>query len=45
MDAYYFRRDKTADLGAIEAQLSFSEGKSQLLNLWNTIPFPQFSIE
>ena len=40
MNAYYFRRDKTAVLGAIRAQLPFSEGKHQLLNLWNKIPFP-----
>ena len=30
----------TAILGAIKAQLPFSEGKYQLLNSWNTIPFP-----
>ena len=40
MNAYYFRREKTADLGAIKGQLPFSEGKCQLLNSWNTIPFP-----
>ena len=40
MNAYYFRREKTADLDAIKAQLPFSEGKCQLLNSWNTIPFP-----
>ena len=40
MNAYYFRRDKTAVLGAIEAQVLFSEGKYQLLNSWNKIPFP-----
>ena len=39
MNAYYFRREKTADVGAIKAQLPFSEGKYQLLNSWNTIPF------
>ena len=32
MNAYYFRRDKTAVLGAMKAQLPFSEGKYQLLN-------------
>ena len=32
MNAYYFREDKTAVLGAIKAQLPFSEGKYQLLN-------------
>ena len=31
-NAYYFREDKTAVLGAIKAQLPFSEGKYQLLN-------------
>ena len=30
----------SAVLGAIKAQLPFSEGKYQLLNSWNTIPFP-----
>ena len=35
MNAYYFRRDKTAVLGAIKAQLPFSKGKYQLLNSWN----------
>ena len=40
MTAYYFRRDKAAILGAIKAQLAFSEGKYQLLNSWNKIPFP-----
>ena len=30
----------TAVLGAIKAQLPFSEGKYQLLNSWSTIPFP-----
>ena len=40
MNAYYFRRDKTAVLGAVKAQLPFSEGKYQLLNPWTTIPFP-----
>ena len=36
----------TAVLGAIKAQLPFSEGKYQLLNSWNKIPFPtnEFSI-
>ena len=34
-----FGRKKTAVLGAIKAQLPFSEGKYQLLNSWNTIPF------
>ena len=37
MNASYFRRDKTAVLGAVKAQLSFSEGKYQLLNSWNKI--------
>ena len=36
----YFRRDKTDVLGAIQAQLQFSEGKYQLLNSWNEHPFP-----
>ena len=40
MNAYSFRRDKTAVLRAIKAQLPFSEGKYQLLNSWNKIPFP-----
>ena len=40
MNAYYFRREKTAVLGAKKAQLPFSEGKYQLQNSWNTIPFP-----
>ena len=40
MNAYYFRRDKTTVLGAIKAQLPFSEGKYQLLNSWDKIPFP-----
>ena len=31
MNAYYFREDKTGVLGAIKAQLPFSEGKYQLL--------------
>ena len=40
MNAYYFRRDKTAVLGATKAQLPFSEGKYQLLNSWNKFLFP-----
>ena len=41
MNAYYFRRDKTAALQvAIKAKLPFSEGKYQLLSSWNEIPFP-----
>ena len=40
MNAYYFRRDKTAVLGAIKAQLPFSESKYQLLNSWNKVLFP-----
>ena len=40
MNAYYFRRGKTAVLGAKKARLLFSEGKYQLQNSWNTIPFP-----
>ena len=35
-----FGGKKTAVLGAKKAQLPFSEGKCQLLNSWNTIPFP-----
>ena len=35
-----FGGKKTAVLGAIKAQLPFSEGEYQLLNSWNTIPFP-----
>ena len=35
-----FGGKKTAVLGAMKAQLPFSEGKCQLLNSWNTIPFP-----
>ena len=31
---------RTAVLDAIKAQLPFSEGKYQLLNSWNKIPFP-----
>ena len=34
-----FGGKKHADLGAIKGQLPFSEGKCQLLNSWNTIPF------
>ena len=30
----------TAFLGAIKAQLPFSEGKYQLLNSWNKMPIP-----
>ena len=40
MNAYYFRMEKTAVLGAIKVQLPFSEGKYQLLNSWNIVPFP-----
>ena len=40
MNVYYFRRDKTAVLGSIKAQLPFSVGKYQLLNSWNEISFP-----
>ena len=40
MNTYYFRKDETAVLGAIKAQLPFSEGKYQLLHSWNKIPFP-----
>ena len=40
MNAYYFRKDKTAVLGAIKAQLPFSGGKYQLLFSWYEIPFP-----
>ena len=40
MTAYYFREDETAVLGAIEAQLPFSEGKYQHLISWNKILFP-----
>ena len=36
-----FGGKKTARLGAIKAQLSFSESKCQLLNSWNTISFPR----
>ena len=32
INAYYFREDETAVLGAIKAQLPFSEGKYQLPN-------------
>ena len=39
MNIYYFRRDETAVLGAIKAQVLFSEGKYQLLNSWNKISF------
>ena len=38
MNTYYFLKDKTAVLGAIKAQLPFSEGKYQLLNSGNRIP-------
>ena len=41
MNPYYFRRDKTAILGAIKTQLLFSEGKYQLLNSRNKVPFPR----
>ena len=40
MNAYCFRSSKTAFLGTIKTQLPFSEGKYQLLNSWNKIPFP-----
>ena len=40
MNACYFREDKTAVLGAIKAQLPFSEGKYQLLSSGAEIPFP-----
>ena len=40
MNAYYFQRDKTVVLGAKKAQLQFSEGKYQLQNSLNNIPFP-----
>ena len=40
MNAYYFRKDKIAVLGAIKAQLPFSGGKYQLLFSWYEIPFP-----
>ena len=40
MNAYHFRSNKTAVLGAIKAQLPVSEGKYQLLNSWNKISFP-----
>ena len=40
MNAYYFRSGKTAILGAIKAQLPFSEGNYQLLNSRNKLPFP-----
>ena len=33
MNAYNFRRDETAVLGAIKAQLPFSEGNYKLLIL------------
>ena len=39
MNAYYFREDKTAVLGAMKAQLPFSESKYQLLNSLNKFPF------
>ena len=40
MNSYYFRRDKTAVLGAIKTQLPFWEGLYQLLDAWNKITFP-----
>ena len=40
MNIYHFRRNEIAVLGAIKAQLPFSEKKHQLLNSWNLIPFP-----
>ena len=40
MNAYHFREDKTAVLGALKAQLPFSEGRYQLLNSWSEFPFP-----
>ena len=39
-NTYYFRKAKAAVLGAMKAQLPFSEGKCQLLNSWNKSPFP-----
>ena len=41
MNSCYFREDTIAVLGAIKAQLPFSKGKYQLLNLLNKIPFPR----
>ena len=35
-----FGGKRTAVLDAIKAQLPFSEGKYQLLNSWNKVPFP-----
>ena len=40
MYTYFFLQDKTAMLGAIKAQLLFSQDEYQLLNSWNKIPFP-----
>ena len=40
MNACHFRRDKIAVSVEIKAQLLLSEGKYQLLNSWNKIPFP-----
>ena len=40
MNAYYFRNDKIAVLGAIKAQLPFSGGKYQLLYSWYEISLP-----
>ena len=40
MNAYYFREDKSVVSGAVKAQLPLLEGKYQLLNSRNKIPFP-----
>ena len=40
MNANNFLRDETAVMGVIKAQLTFWEGKCQLLNSWNKISFP-----
>ena len=40
MNAYYFRRDRSSVLGAIKAQLPFSEGKYLLLNSRIKFLFP-----
>ena len=40
MNAYYFRKDKIAVLGATKAQLPFSGSKYQLLFSRYEIPFP-----
>ena len=49
MNAYYFRRNKTAVLGAIKAQLPFSEGKYYSVAAkfveYHSVPYNPLSFE